>query len=326
MEKVSNTKLQYIISENDAGKRLDSFLPLLDNSISRHFAQSLIKNGAVFVNGKKMDRKSYRLMVSDIIELADYDHKADEKIIPRDIKLNIIHQDDDIIAIDKPSGMPVHPGSGNTDNTLVHTLLFHSRKEKWTLSDLQGEERSGIVHRLDMETSGVLIIAKNNDIHKRLQDLFRERNVHKEYFAVVYGNLKNDEYELNSPLGRDRRNRLKISSNTHKPKEAFTRIIVIKRINGFSFIKAYPLTGRTHQIRVHLKEINHPIVGDELYASKKTMNLQKFFNRQNSRMRLMLHSFKILFTHPVKGAIMSYRSNLPSDFINCWRLLKQYHD
>ncbi len=308
-----------------AGKRLDIVLVHLYPVISRHFAQALISEGFVYVNKEKALRKSTRLKYGDMIELLEYKKGCEEQPAPKKINLRILYNDDDIFAVDKPSGLTVHPGGGNYQDTLVNALLYYKERFNLSLSDIQGIDRAGIVHRLDKDTSGVMIIAKNNDSHRKLQHLFRERKVKKEYIALTYGEMKKDTYDVDIPVGRDKKNRLIFSPRSENPKEALTKIRVFTRFNGYSLIKAHPLTGRTHQIRVHLKELGHPVVGDIIYSQKKTGKILNLFAGDKTNPRLMLHSFKILFPHPYKNDIIIIKANVPSDFRKCFRILRTYN-
>jgi 23S rRNA pseudouridine1911/1915/1917 synthase len=308
-----------------SGLRLDIALSEMDPGISRNFAQYLIISGYVFVNGRQEIRKSQRLNAEDIVEVLEYEKKSDAVPLPKKAELNILYQDEFLLVIDKPSGLTVHPGSGNTQDTLVNALLYYREMFSIRLSDMQGISRCGIVHRLDKDTSGAMLIAKENEAHLKLQGLFKERRVKKEYLAVVWGEIMPNELIIDSPIGRHPKNRLKFSSKSSFPKDAFTKVRVFSRFNGFSLIKAYPLTGRTHQIRVHMKEAGFPIVGDKVYSAKRTQSMEKYFARNSTVLRLMLHSQRILFPHPFKSDILIISSPVPADYRECLRVLRHYN-
>lgn len=324
---MGSERLVFKIPQEFADKRLDQFLSTVEQGISRHLSQKLIKEGFVFVNDKKNLNKSYKLKKGDWVVLYGFGgyFPPAEQLCEKPMSIEFLYDDEHLFAIDKPAGLTVHPGSGNRQDTLVNALLYYKNRFDLKLSNIQGDERWGIVHRLDKDTSGVMLLAKTNDSHSKLQALFKDRQVQKQYLAVVHGNLKNDKYLIDIPLGRDKSNRKKISSNSANPKKALSEVSVCKRGSNYSFIKVFPHTGRTHQIRAHLKEIKHPVVGDVLYSGKNYNILSRYFVRQNARLRLMLHSFKILFAHPCKCGNIEIKSRLPCDFINCYKQLRKYY-
>lgn len=242
-------------------KRLDTFLSEMNTDLSRSYAQKLIEGKFISVNGTPA-RSKYRLKIGDHIEGTLPDPEPLD-IVAENIPLNVIYEDDHIIAIDKPPGMVVHPAPGHHSGTLVNALLYHCRD----LSGIGGVERPGIVHRLDKDTSGIVVAAKTNAALQSLSRQFKDRTVTKEYLALVKGVLKEAEGEIDFPIGRHRVHRKKMSLDS-AGREARTRYEVIRQFEDYAYLRLHPQTGRTHQIRVHLASIGHPILGDSLYGGK----------------------------------------------------------
>jgi len=287
-------------------KRLDKFLVENFPEKSRSYITKLIKDEFVLCNGSST-KASYKLKLDDSISVA-FPRLKDSSLEPFDIPLVFFYEDDYMAVIEKPPMIPVHTGAGINTPTLVNGLLFHCKN----LSGIGGVLRPGIVHRLDKETSGVMIVAKNDYAHNRLSNQFKERKVKKSYFAIVYGVPDKDEGIINFEIGRDKNNRVKISNNSRSLRKAETRWRISRRFNNYSLIEAFPLTGRTHQIRVHLDLIGHPVVGDKVYgkgfAGSLDLELKKVTNRH------LLHAGSIEFTHPASGEIMKITSEIPDDF------------
>ncbi len=298
---MSNYK--YIIEEIHSGLRVDI---LLSNklALSRSSISKLAKDNNIFCNGKNI-KPSYSLKSNDIIEIFIPTPKV-SPLEPIDQPLNIIYQDSDIAVINKPPNLVVHQGAGVKLPTLVNLLLFHCKD----LSGISGELRPGIVHRLDKETSGVMVIAKNDKSHVNLSSQFKNRVVSKTYLAIVHGQIKQESGNINLEIGRDKKNRLKISNNSSSLREAETNWRVIERFKKFTLIEAYPKTGRTHQIRVHLDSIGSPILGDKIYGSHKRVNVLKNLKID----RHMLHAKKLEFLHPVTNKNLSFTANPQDDF------------
>lgn len=298
---MSNYK--YIIEEIHSGLRVDI---LLSNklALSRSSISKLAKDNNIFCNGKNI-KPSYSLKSNDIIEIFIPTPKV-SPLEPIDQPLNIIYQDSDIAVINKPPNLVVHQGAGVKLPTLVNLLLFHCKD----LSGISGELRPGIVHRLDKETSGVMVIAKNDKSHVNLSSQFKNRVVSKTYLAIVHGQIKQESGNINLEIGRDKKNRLKISNNSSSLREAETNWRVIERFKKFTLIEAYPKTGRTHQIRVHLDSIGCPILGDKIYGSYKRVNVLKNLKID----RHMLHAKKLEFLHPVTNKNLSFTANPQDDF------------
>ena len=291
---------KYIISSNLVDIRLDKALVILDDSHSRTYYLTLIKNGFVTVNGE-ISAASYKVCEGDEIlvqhELID---KQDD-IKPTEISLNIIYEDEDILIIDKPQGLVVHPGAGHHEDTLLNGLIF-SQKE---LSSVNGIERLGIVHRIDKDTSGLLLVCKTDEAHNFIANQLKDHTMHREYIALVVGNFQNERGKIIAPISRCKTNRLKMEVNPVSGKEAVTHFKVLKRFEKYSLVECILETGRTHQIRVHMEYINHPIVGDPLYGKN---NCALYNNGQ------LLHAYKLTFIHPRTKKEVSFTSPLPTYF------------
>ena len=280
-------------------ERLDSYISKSNLDLSRSMVQKLIKEKRVFVNGKN-EKESYKIKVNDNITIQIEEPKS-SKLEAQDIPLDIIYEDNDIIVINKPKGMVVHPGNGNPDNTLVNAVLAHC---KGSLSGIGGEIRPGIVHRIDKDTSGLIIVAKNDKSHINLSEQIKNHEVTKIYTALVKGNISEDEATIDMPIGRDKKDRKKMSV-TRDGKEAISHIKVVKRYGNYTLIRVKIDTGRTHQIRVHMAKIGHPVVGDEVYSSGKNE-----FGVKGQ----MLHSTILKFKHPISGKEIMLEAPLPQYF------------
>ena len=287
----------YVGEEED--ERLDLYLSNELDEISRTYIQKLIKENLVKVN-EVHKKSSYLVKEGDTIKVELPEPKKLE-LIPENIPLDIVYEDEDLAVINKPQGMVVHPAPGNYSSTLVNALLYHMD----SLSSINGIIRPGIVHRLDKDTSGLLLIAKNDFIHRELSNQLKERDIHREYIAIVHGILHNDSGRIDAPIGRDPRNRKKMTVISKNSKEAITNYWVLDRFSKYTFAKVRLETGRTHQIRVHFSYINHPIVGDPLYSSgKNEFNLDK----------QLLHARKIGFVHPRTKEHMEFECDIPEPF------------
>lgn len=288
--------------------RLDLFISQNFPSLSRSFIQKLIKTGNVKVQGEIILKSSKKIKENEEVEVLFPSPKKME-ITPEPIPIKIIYEDEDLAVIEKPPFLSVHPGAGMSEATLVHGLLYHLKE----LSSISGVERPGIVHRLDKNTSGLMVIAKNDRSHQNLSKQFSSRKVEKEYIALVYGIVKEDFFTVDAPIGRKKRERKKMGLSS-KGKKAITDFKVIKRYYPHAtLLLCHPLTGRTHQIRVHLSSKGYPIVSDELYAGKsrrKAISILKEFPRQ------VLHSSKLVFYHPKNNRKMVFSSEIPEDIQN----------
>ncbi|MCL2847988.1 MAG: RluA family pseudouridine synthase [Firmicutes bacterium] len=303
------TKQIIIENELDNKKRIDMFLATELNT-TRSQVQQLVKYNKVLVNDKLI-KAGYELKIGDIVSVEVQSDNQTQKIIPQNIPLNILFEDKYILVIDKPQGLAVHPGGGATENTLANALAYHTPN----LSSISGEERPGIVHRLDKDTSGVIVVAKTNEAHLCLSNQFSERVVTKTYLAIVEGVVKNDNGEIKTFLDRDLKDRKKMRvAKTPNSREAISRYRVLERFSSNTYLEFDILTGRTHQIRVHCKHIGHPVVGDKAYGYKK----QKF-NLQGQ----LLHASKLVFFHPIKNEKMEFNSVPPQEFLRILTLLQE---
>lgn len=290
---------KYKIGEENVNFRIDKIVPILNNNITRMMAQRLIEEGKILVNNKK-EKPSYKVRVNDIISI-EIPEVTDTEIIPEDIDLDILYEDDDIIVVNKAKGMVVHPANGNYTGTLVNALLY---KCKDSLSGIGGEKRPGIVHRLDKDTSGVIIVAKNDKAHVNLSEQIKEHSVKKTYIALVKGIVKDNEATIDMPIARSKKDRKKMDVDKDG-KSAITHFKVIQRYQGYSLLEVNIETGRTHQIRVHLSKIGYPIVGDMVYSNGKNE-----FNVEGQ----MLHAKCIEFKHPTTGNKMIIEAPIPKYF------------
>lgn len=285
---------------DDAGLRVDKYLSEQITDRSRSFITTLIKDGNVLVNDKVIN-KSYVLKDNDIVkaivpEAVEYTAEAE------DIPINVVYEDCDLIVVNKPKGMVVHPAHGNYTGTLVNALLHHCKGQ---LSGINGVLRPGIVHRIDKNTSGLLVVAKNDIAHNSLAEQFKEHSVNREYRAIVYGKFKEAEGRVDLPIGRDQNDRKKMSVTYKNSKNAVTNYKVLEEFKDFTYISCVLETGRTHQIRVHMTHIGHPLAGDDVYGPKKVIK-----NLEGQ----CLHAKTLGFVHPVSGKYMEFDSDLPTYF------------
>mgnify|MGYP003971100019 FL=1 len=289
---------EYKVDADSSRERLDVFLSAQQTEISRSRLKKLIVEGRVTVNGLKRP-VGYKVREGDQITI-QVPALVSLDTSPEPIPLNIIFEDEYLIALDKPAGMVVHPGPGHSTGTLVNALLHHCTD----LSGIGGVERPGIVHRLDKDTSGLVLVAKTDPPHKNLSSQFKNREIHKEYLAIVKGNVKKDRDSIHSAIGRHKTHRKKMDTTTLKGREAYTEYQVIHRSKSWSYLRLLPRTGRTHQIRVHLASIHHPVIGDDLYGGKSG----------NPKMeRQALHAHLLELKHPITGANLSFCAPIPPD-------------
>lgn len=284
------------------GIRLDSFIALSLNGITRNAAQQLVENGSVLVNNK-LYAKSTKLKLDDEI-VVTLPTPKEISTLPENIALDIVFEDKSLVVVNKPKGMVVHPANGNLNGTLVNALLHHCKGE---LSGINGEIRPGIVHRIDKDTSGLLVVAKTNEAHLFLSQQLSNHTMTREYYAVAIGKFKQDEGFVDKPLGRSDNDRKKMSVNAKTVKSAYTAYKVLQRYNGFTLLSLVLKTGRTHQIRVHLSSIGHSIAGDTVYGPKKTITSLK---------GQCLHAKTLGFIHPATKEYMLFNSELPEYFTN----------
>lgn len=289
------------VTSDDAGKRLDAFISSKIEELSRNYAETLIGEGNVSVNGKNDIAKKYKVKDGDEIAVVFPEPKPLD-VVAQNIPIEIVYEDDDVLVVNKPRGMVVHPSAGNFDGTLVNAIMYHCGD---SLSSINGVARPGIVHRIDKDTSGLLMIAKNNIAHESLAAQLKEHSCTREYFALVYDNIKEDELTIDIPIGRDEKNRLRRAVNGSNPKNAVTHVKVLERFGKYTLISAKLETGRTHQIRVHLAHIKHPLVGDTTYGPKKQL-----FGLDGQ----LLHAKTLGFVHPRTGEYIEFNSELPAYF------------
>ena len=300
---MDNAKIITIKGIGPANERIDAFLSSETDGMSRSGIQKLIESGAVTVNGVVCDSKKYKVREGDeILITVPEPEKLD--VEPEDIPVDIVYEDDHLIVVDKPKGMVVHPAPGNPNGTLVNALLYHCAGR---LSSINGVERPGIVHRIDKDTSGLLVIAKTDVAHESLATQLAEHSMTRAYKAIVHDNIKDDEGRIDLPIGRDPNNRFKRAVTSRNSKRAVTNYKVLERFGKATLIEARLETGRTHQIRVHMAYIKHPLVGDPLYGPARS---------KYREMGQMLHAYLLGFIHPISGDYMEFRSELPEDFSN----------
>lgn len=288
-----------VVDEINKGKRLDSYISDNMDKISRSFAQKLIGNQKVTINGKN-EKASYKVCVGDKVEV-DVPEAQDTRLKAQDIPVEVVYEDKDIIVVNKPKGMVVHPANGNPDGTLVNAILAMCKD---SLSGIGGEIRPGIVHRLDKDTSGLLIIAKNDEAHVKMSKQIQDRLVTKKYIALVKGVVKDDEATIDMPIARSKVDRKKMAVDKDG-KQAVTHFKVIKRYKRYTLLEIKIDTGRTHQIRVHMAKIGYPVVGDMVYSNGKNE-----FGVEGQ----MLHAKSLEFSHPITGKKMHLEAPLPEYF------------
>ncbi|MBM61700.1 MAG: RNA pseudouridine synthase [Acidobacteria bacterium] len=300
------------------GSRLDQFVTALLPEHSRSEIQRLIRDGNVRLNRKQV-RSSHSVHSGDIVDLT-IPPPAPAIPVAEALPLAIIHDDSDLVVVNKPAGMVVHPAAGHKQGTLVNALLHHVTG----LSGIGGVQRPGIVHRLDRGTSGVMVIAKNDSAHNELSRQFADRKVDKEYIALVWG-LLNTGRRIDTPLGRDPVNRQKISTRARRARSAVTRVTGSERLRGLTLATIAIATGRTHQIRVHLNSIGHPVVGDSVYGGVRR-HLAGDHSILKTLERPFLHAWHIAFSHPRDGRKVAFRVPLPDDLQSILTELRAWHD
>ncbi|MBZ2021464.1 RluA family pseudouridine synthase [Streptococcus sanguinis] len=293
------------IEASVAGQRLDKAVAELTD-LSRSLANEQIKDGRILVNGQAQKAK-YSVKEGDVIT---YELPEPEVVeyVAEDIPLEIVYQDEDVAVVNKPQGMVVHPSAGHTSGTLVNALMYHIKD----LSGINGVLRPGIVHRIDKDTSGLLMVAKNDQAHVALADELKDKKSLRKYWAIVHGNLPNDRGVIEAPIGRSEKDRKK-QAVTAKGKPALTRFQVLERFGDYSLVELQLETGRTHQIRVHMAYIGHPVAGDEVYGPRKTLKGHGQF----------LHARTLGFTHPRTGEVLGFTAEAPAIFQETLAKLRQ---
>lgn len=298
----------FSFTADTAGVRIDKYLTERLDGFTRSALSKLIDNH-VLVNGKVVS-KNYKLRLGDSISVTVPDAVPLETE-PENIPLDIVYEDGDLLVVNKPKGMVVHPAAGNYNGTLVNALLYHCKD---SLSGINGVIRPGIVHRIDKDTSGLLIVAKNDTAHLALAQQIKEHSFHRAYQAVAYGNFRDDRGTVHQPIGRSPKDRKKMAVTDKNSKDAVTHYEVLKRYGDFSHIRCVLETGRTHQIRVHMAYIGHPLAGDSVYGPKKVITA---LNGQ------CLHAGEIGFVHPITGEYMEFKASLPDYFVQFINKLDQ---
>lgn len=292
--------MKIIVDEFD-NVRLDSYISTKDGSLSRATIQKLLESNNITVNDE-IKKSSYKVKSGDVIKI-DVPEAKDIGLVAQDIPVEIVYEDSDIIVVNKPKGMVVHPANGNPDGTLVNAIMNICKD---SLSGIGGEIRPGIVHRLDKNTSGLLIVAKNDNAHLKMSEQIKNREVKKIYIALVRGIIKEDEATINMPIARSKKDRKKMAVDKDG-KEAITHFKVIKRYDNYTLLEIKIDTGRTHQIRVHMSQIGHPVVGDDVYSNGKNE-----FGVEGQ----MLHAKSLDFKHPITGKPIHLEADIPEYFKN----------
>jgi 23S rRNA pseudouridine1911/1915/1917 synthase len=305
LEDIEEEKEINVVSDEE-NQRVDVFISQKLNDISRNSVQKLITGENITVNGKVI-KANYKVKINDTIKILIPPPEILD-VEAENIALDIVYEDDDLAVVNKPQGMVVHPAPGHYSGTMVNGLMYHLKK----LSTINGILRPGIVHRLDKNTSGLMLIAKNDKSHNFLAKCLKEHSINRFYYALVEGNVKEDEGEINAPLGRSEKDRKKRAVTNKNSKEAITNYWVIERYGKYTLMKLKLKTGRTHQIRVHMKYIGHPVVGDDVYGSKTNK-----FGLEGQ----LLHSKILGFVHPTTNEYMEFESDLPDYFLKVLKLI-----
>lgn len=298
-------------AEEFVGDRIDKFLSCRLEEVSRSYIQKLIKEGHVSVNGKPV-KANYKLGAGDEISVEIPEAKEPD-ILPEDIPLDILYEDQDILVVNKPKGMVVHPATGHYSGTLVNALMYHCKD---SLSGINGVMRPGIVHRIDMDTTGSLLVCKNDEAHRILAEQLKEHTIRREYHAIVYGNIKEDTGTVDAPIGRHPTDRKKMSINHKNGKQAVTHYEVLERFGNFTYIRCRLETGRTHQIRVHMASLHHPLLGDEVYGPSSRPPFPGLKGQ-------VLHAKILGIYHPATGEYMEFDAPLPQYFVDLLQKLRR---
>ena len=295
-------------SEENAGERIDKFLTEKVPELSRSYIQKLIKEKNVKVNSTVI-KSNYKVAKGDQIQITIPD-LTEPDILPENIPLDILYEDDDILVVNKPKGMVVHPAAGHYTGTLVNAIMYHCHND---LSGINGVLRPGIVHRIDKDTTGSLIICKNDEAHRKIAEQLKEHSITRKYRAIVYGRISNDEGVVDAPIGRHPTDRKKMAINERNGKPAITHYKVLERFEKYTYIECQLETGRTHQIRVHMTSIGHPLLGDEVYGNAKCP-----FKLEGQT----LHAMTIGFIHPSTNQYVEYEAPLPEYFERLLQILR----
>ena len=297
--------MQIVINDN-ISTRIDTYLSN-ELDYSRSKVSKMISDGTILVNGKSV-KNSYLLKKDDVITIGEY-VEEDMNVEPENIPLDIVYEDDDVMVVNKPNGMVVHPAIGNNHGTLVNALLYYSKN----LSSINGEFRPGIVHRIDAYTTGLLMVAKNNKAHEILAEELSKKETTRRYIALVWGVIKEDTATIDAPIGRDNNDRKKMAVTSINSKDAITHLKVLERFKDATLIELQLETGRTHQIRVHMNYIGHPVVNDPVYGRRKLIDGSG----------QCLHAFQIGFNHPTTNKYMEFKCDTPECFNNILNMFKE---
>lgn len=293
-------QLEFIISPDEQNTRIDKYLSEQLEGTSRSYIQKLIENGQVLVNGKTV-KSNYKLRADDILSV-EIPEPEELKVEAEDIPLSILYEDEQLLVVDKPKGMVVHPAAGHYNGTLVNALLYHCKDQ---LSGINGVMRPGIVHRIDQNTTGALVVCKTDLAHQSLAEQLKVHSITRKYRGIVHGNIKDEEGMIHSMIGRDPKDRKKMASGVKNGKDAITHYRVLERFGNYTYAEFMLQTGRTHQIRVHMRSIGHPLLGDDLYGPAKCP-----FHLEGQT----LHAMVLGFIHPVSGSYMEFTAPLPEYF------------
>ncbi len=293
--------LRFVVGEEDGDIRIDKYLSGCCEDMSRSFPQKLLKEGSVLVDEKPV-KSSYKVDGGDVVTL-DVPEAVEPEILAEPMELEILYEDEDVVLVNKPKGMVVHPGAGHLTGTLVNGLMYHCRGQ---LSGINGILRPGIVHRIDMDTTGILVVCKNDQAHKSIAAQLKEHSITRRYWAIVHGRIDEEEITVDAPIGRHPTERKKMSIHARNGKPAITHITVIKQFKGYAYVECRLETGRTHQIRVHMASIGHPLLGDRVYGPDKCP-----FPQLRGQ---TLHAGILGFVHPRTGQYMEFNAPLPEYF------------
>lgn len=293
-------QLEFMISPEESNTRIDKYLSEQLEGTSRSYIQKLIENGQVSVNGKAV-KSNYKLRADDVLSV-EIPKPEELKVEAEEIPLSVLYEDEQLLVVDKPKGMVVHPAAGHYNGTLVNALLYHCKDQ---LSGINGVMRPGIVHRIDRNTTGALVVCKTDLAHQSLAEQLKVHSITRKYRGIVHGNIKEDEGTIHSIIGRDPKDRKKMASGVKNGKDAVTHYRVLERFGNYTYAEFVLETGRTHQIRVHMRSIGHPLLGDDLYGPAKCP-----FNLEGQT----LHAMVLGFIHPVSGSYMEFTAPLPEYF------------
>ena len=302
-------QLNFTATADEAGVRIDRCLSDKYTELSRSYLQKLLKEQGVTVNGKTV-KANYKIQAGDLVQTTLPD-LTEPDILPENIPLDILYEDEDVLVVNKPKGMVVHPANGHTSGTLVNAIMYHCQGN---LSGINGVMRPGIVHRIDKDTTGALLVCKNDTAHRDLAQQLKDHTIKRRYRAIVAGNLKEDEGTVEGPIGRHPIDRKKMAINYKNGKDAVTHYKVLERFKNATYIECRLETGRTHQIRVHMTSLGHPLLGDEIYGSGKNP-----YHLQGQT----LHAMVLGFVHPRTGEYMEFSAPLPEYFLNLLEKLRK---